>query len=193
MIKSGIEFSVEGIEYPPLRDYHPVNYVSGDHYYRLECFTMEHMREEYSNRTAYELPPLQGDLDNVKRWVKNMWDAIYNPIWVLRYEPPNKRGWNEGVFDGHHRLRLFDALNANCIWAYVQNISHLDRPQWVKDIQIKNNKAPIQGVFGGACHHCDKTRVKYRIRHKPNHKLMGGKLVCGECEGEIEHPWSGVL
>lgn len=188
-----INFSVKKIELPPQREYVPVDCVDGDAFFKLQRFDMDFMREEFRNRSHYEMPPVQGNWDNVRTWVENMWEAMYNPLWMRKYEPPNKRGWNYGIFDGHHRLRLFDALGADSIWAYVQNVKHFPRPDWVKNILAENNRNPRKGVFGGSCPHCNKTKVKYKVLPKPNHRLMGGKLVCGECGGEIEYPWAGVL
>ena len=193
-IDPGIKFDLGNLcPLPPQRQYTPLNCEIGDTYYRLERFPMNFMREEFSNRTSYELPPLQGNWGNVKTWVENMWEAMYNPLWMRKYEEGNKRRWKYGVFDGHHRLRLFDALGANCIWAYVQNVKHFEKPSWVRSITLKNVREPRQGVRSGACPHCGLKHVKYKILHKPNHRLMGGKLECNQCGGEIPYPWAGVL
>jgi hypothetical protein len=193
LITPNIKFGVKNIELPPQRDYINVDCGKGNTYYRLQRFTMDFMREEFSNRSHYEMPPVQGNWDNVRTWVKNMWEAMYNPLWMRKYEEPHKRKWKYGVFDGHHRLRLFDALQADSIWAYVQNVKHFEKPNWVKNITAKNVRAPRKGTFSGACPNCGLESVKYKVLHRPNHRLLGGKLVCGKCGGKIEYPWAGVL
>ena len=192
LVSHGIEFGVTTIELPSPRDYHDVNCIQGDSYFRLQRFSMEHIREEFSDRAHYELPPVQGNWDNVKLWVNNMWEAMYNPLWIRKYEPGSGRSWNYGVFDGHHRLRLFDALDANCIWGYVQNIKHFVRPTWVKDVMKANLKDPRRGTYLGPCPEC-KINVKYKAYPQDNHRLIGGILKCSICGTIIDYPWPGVL
>lgn len=192
-IDSHIRFGVTDIELPPTRGYYNVNCTGGDTYFRLECFSMDFIREEFRSRASYELPPVQGNWDNVQLWVDNLWEAMYNPLWMRKYEDGSiGKRWDYGVFDGHHRMRLFDALDANCIWGYVQNIKHFVRPSWVKNILISNKRSPRRGTFSGPCPKC-REDVRYKAYPQENHRLIGGILKCSRCGEIIDYPWPGVL
>jgi hypothetical protein len=191
-VPHGIEFGVKDIELPPPRDYYFIQNIEGEKSYVLQLFTMDEIREEFSNRTSYEMPPVQGNWDNVKVWVENMWEAMYNPLWFRWYDPPNKRGWSHGVFDGHHRMRLFDALDANVVWAYVQNVRHFPQPSWVRELKRLNARPPRKGTHEGDCPTCNR-RVSYKVYNQPNHRLMGGILKCSRCGTVVDYPWPGVL
>ena len=193
VLKHNIVFSMMDLELPSPRDYHYFEYYQGDSYIRLEKLSMDVMRKEFTSRKNYEMPPVLGNKKLLELWVENMCEAMYNPLWMRRFED-HKKGYKLGIFDGHHRLRLFDALGANYIWGFIQNVRHMETPTPIMNIRKLNMKEPNKGTKIGVCTHCgQKTRWTFKRESGHDHRLLGAKMICLKCDKENPYPWPGRL
>ena len=201
-----IEFYNEHIQrLPPRRDYGYVFYEGTKH--EGDCFNVdlvkikfEDLRWNFKHRQI-DLPSRSGDHELMQHWIDNMWEALYNPIWMLalREGDKHKRKW--AVISGQHRLRLMDAMNPNHIWVYLSEYPSYGRFKWritrgdvskeVHEIMGQNDRAPKKGTVKGICEHCGK-ETRWR-KLTVGSKLDGVHMYCRICGGENPYPWPGRL
>jgi len=146
--------------------------------------TRKHIKDELS------APRILGNWDLMNEWVENMWEALYNPIWL--WKKP-KGGY--GVMHGHHRYRLLDAMSPVMINAYVLDARHykigdLQLPPRVKELMKLNDREPVRGTVSGVCIHCG---YEGRWSKKTFNRISDVRLYCKSCEGENPYPWRGRL
>lgn len=135
--------------------------------FKLAKMEMGSIRENFS-KYRRDLPPFMGRMDLLQYWVESIWDALYNPVWMrwvrhedfLEHPNPKKRGRVPNIeyqlLHGHHRIRIFNALNANHIWVYMCTGHHhgSDLPDWAKETRRMNTRAPVRGTRGTTCTNC---------------------------------------
>ena len=166
-------------EVPPKRELHSVTYRNNDLWFGLTKMPMDVIRKNCKR----DLPELQGNHDNMNLWISNIWEALWNPCWILL--KPNGR---YGIMHGHHRMRLFDAMDADNVWCYVMNqkvgIKELPRNVVVK--LRENDRVPCMGSRVGKCPRC---KADVRFRKKTFNKLFDVRMSCPACGADDLYPY----
>ncbi len=134
--------------------------------------------KEIRQRLTRPLPPIKRD--KLQVWVDNIWEALYNPVWLIR------RGKRLDVKDGWHRLRILNALKIEYVLCVLctPGVKTVDIPACFKVVNKKNLHPPRYGRVLGVCSGCGK-----RVRYK--RLVKGGRLriYCPECGVEVPYPY----
>lgn len=190
---SGMEFGNKYIKEAPFpRDYFYVGWEGtvGDKTFKIEFkkITMDEFHELYRHRER-DLPRIQGNWETMNIWIKNIWDALYNPVTLM---PVNARR-RLGIVHGHHRLRLLDAMDVNHFWYYEVSakVGRRKLPREITDIMQMNDEPPRRGTVSGSCIHCGENTRWKKVTSKS--KLTGVKMFCMKCGEENPYPYPGRL
>lgn len=137
-----------------------------------------------------DVPKRLGNWGLMNEWIRNMWEALYNPINTWRNP---QRGW--GIIKGHHRFRLLDAMEVESFYAYELTAKHykigdLNLPPRVTELMKGNDRAPRKGTVNGICETCGKNA---KWIHKTFDRVSDVKLYCNHCGAENPHPWRGQI
>ena len=197
-IEMGIRFrNQEIVKIPPQRVLRYLNYrgfSKGKPFHvHLTSAPMKEIRECFGARKI-DLPPVVGNWDTMNIWINNMWEALYNPVKLLKHR---ERKW--AIMDGCHRLRLLDAMDADLVWfyeykyEYARNdwrVPNSSLPRIILTIMERNNKPPRHGTYSGTCKNCGKS-VKWS---RPGMgKLIKDIQYCSVCGAENPYPYPGRL
>ena len=181
------------MEAPPQRDYHYIEHVgvtSRDIKYvlKLDSVEIEALRDCLTS--PLDVPELLGDWVLMNHWIQNMWEALYNPLW-LWYNPNG----DLGIIHGHHRFRLLNAMDAERVWFYGleaehYKIGHLLVPLEIKQLMNENDRAPRRGTVSGVCEACGK---KTGWAKKTFNRVSDVRMYCKVCGAENPYPWPGQI
>lgn len=194
MIKTNYNFRNQHIEKtPPTRplhlvDHHGVTSKDISYHLYLDSVKTSVLRKQFHN--PLDMPRLLGDWVLMNEWIINMWEALYNPIWL--WVKPDK---TYGVIHGHHRFRLLNKMDAETIWFYALDSEHhkigdLKLPSLIKQAMKSNDRAPIQGTVSGPCHTCGKHQ---RWIKKTYNRVNDVRMYCRRCGTENQYPWRGQI
>ncbi len=178
---------------PPTRLLHPVEHrgvTSKGIPYHLKLTSVKTSVLRKHFHSPLDVPKLLGDWDLMNYWVSNMWEALYNPIW-LWVKPSGGRG----VIHGHHRFRLLNKMDAETMWFYALDAEHhkigdLQIPVQVKQLLKENDRAPIRGTIRGTCNICGKSQ---RWVKKTLNRVNDVRMYCRLCGSENPYPWRGQI
>ena len=198
-IEMGIRFRNPKIEVtPPQRN---LRYVECVGVTRGYPYTMKmkkvRMEDVGKSMKKTDVPPVLGNWDNMNLWIRNMWEALYNPVKLLNHK---ERRW--AVMDGCHRIRLLDAMDADTIWIYEFDyeyeigrwrVAMSDIPTEAKIIMGFNDRSPVLGTVGGKCIHCGENTSWTRKAANKNTRLVQEIQFCKRCGGENPYPYPGRL
>lgn len=178
---------------PPNRSLHPVDHIgvtSKDipYHLKLESIKISELRKHL--RHPLDVPKLLGDWDLMNEWIANMWEALYNPIWL--WVKPDS---GLGVIHGHHRFRLLNKMDAETVWYYGFTASHrkigkLNIPAENAALIQQNERAPIHGTIEGVCETCGKFQ---RWVKKTFNRINDVRMYCRLCGTENPYPWRGQI
>ena len=172
------------VRLPSQREIHEIDYRTGNYYFKTELIDMNIIRENCKR----DLPTLEGNWDNSQFWLDNLWEALYNPIWILRKEESKI-----GILKGHHRMRMFDALDADKVLCYVtdrKDLSIKKLPREVVRIIKLNRKNPNLGNCAGICPKCKQLAKFKKITR---HKLFDVIMICTKCGSDDIYTYPGRL
>ena len=178
---------------PPPRTYHPINHTgvsTKNIHYKITLESIPRVEFKKHLHNALDVPKRLGDWDLMNEWIENMWEALYNPIWI--YKNPNGK---LGVMHGHHRFRLLDAMRSNVVWAYMltadrSKIGNLQIPVETKNLMTQNDVAPIKGTVSGVCESCGQHQ---RWVRKTFNRVNDVRMYCRICGEENPYPWRGQI
>ena len=180
-------------ETPPQRCYQRFNHegVSSQGIeYRLTLKQIPLTEMKKSIRDHLSAPPLRGDWKLMNEWIRNMWEAAYNPLWVWEKSPGRY-----GIIHGHHRYRLLTAMDAEEVWAYALTAKHykignLNIPPEKKQVMTLNDRPPVKGTVRGVCESCGATT---RWAKKTHDRVADVRMYCSACGAENPYPWRGQI
>jgi len=192
------------VRLPPERDYYYVYYEGtkrGGKPFNVELVKLNFEDVQWSFRKrAIDLPPKKGNYELMQHWIDNMWEALYNPIWLLKLRPGDKHLRTWAVVSGQHRLRLMDAMEPNHIWVYVSEygyerfdwrITRQDVSKKIRSIMELNDRPPRKGTMSGRCESCGELTAWKKVT--VGSKLDGVHMYCKKCGEENPYPWPGRL
>ena len=185
---------------PPQRDYFPVECrgeKNGPFTFRLTSAPMDDIRYNFRKRRM-DLPPVEGNWGNMQVWIDNMWEALFNPVWLLVLR--EEAGRKYAIIDGVHRLRLLDAMDATRVWFYEANypgyathawrITSADLPPVTRSLVQQNRCTPRWGSRRGTCVHCG---TETTWKKKTVNRLSDIRMYCRACGEENPYPYPGML
>ena len=178
---------------PPQRDYNYVEHTgvtSKDIEYHLCLDSIEIEKPRSWFTSPLDVPKLLGNWDLMNHWIHNMWEALYNPLWM--WLKPNN---TIGIIHGHHRFRLLNAMDAEKIWFYGVKAVHYKIGNWLiptEKVQLmrENDRPPRKGTVFGVCESCGQST---KWRKKTFDRVSDVRLYCQECGVENPYPWPGRL
>lgn len=178
---------------PPTRMLHPLEHTGVttkdiEYTLKLESIKTSVLRKHLTK--PLDAPKLLGDWELMNEWIGNMWEALYNPIWLWK-KPDN----GFGVIHGHHRFRLLNKMDAERIWYYGLTAKHykigkLQIPVEKKQLMNQNERAPIKGTVSGTCESCGQHQ---RWIRKTFNRVNDVRMYCRICEEENPYPWRGQI
>ena len=180
-------------EFPPTRDYYYVkhNGVSAtgvEYIVELKYVDMDEMRS-YLHKYL-DKPKILGNWELMNHWIQNMWEALYNPLRLLR-----RADGKLGIMHGHHRFRLLDAMNSNRVWCYelvamTNKTGKMNYPPEIRILMLKNERPPRRGTVKVTCQSCGEST---KWKRKTIDRVSDVRLYCVSCGAENPYPWPGRL
>jgi len=197
MIDTEIIFNNPVKRMPPQRQLHNIQHIAigftGKEYsFRLARIGFDVLRENFKVYPR-DLPPFQGDMEKLQYWIDSIWEALYSPCWMrwvikedfVNHPNPKKKGRiptrEYQLLHGHHRIRMFDAMDANHMWVYMCTGHHhgSDLPQDIRILRKLNAKDPKRGTRMTNCVKCgNQVGVSSRKRNDFNIKRW---YKCDKC------------
>ena len=180
-------------EIPPQRDYYLVEHrgVTSrgvEYHLKLDSVEIGELRKYLSSRL--DVPPLLGNWDLMNCWIANMWEALYNPLWLWI-----KPAGGFGIIHGHHRFRLLNKMDAEKVWFYGLEAEHykigkLLVPPETRQLMRENDRVPRRGTVSGVCESCGK---RTGWAKKTVDRVSDVRMYCKIGGAENPYPWSGVI
>ena len=180
-------------ELPPQRDFSYIvhcGFSSRDVEYCLELDSVAIGELRECLRSSLDVPTLLGNWDLMNVWIGNMWEALYNPIWLWL-----KPGGGFGIIHGHHRFRLLNKMDVERVWFYGLDARHykigkLMIPADVRQLMQGNDRAPRRGTVSGVCESCGE-RTRWSL--KTFDRVTDVRMFCKVCGAENPYPWPGQI
>ena len=180
-------------EIPPHRDYHSIEHIGKtsrgiEYHLKLDSVEIENLRSWFTS--PLDVPKLFGDWELMNHWIHNMWEALYNPLWM--WVKPNG---TLGIIHGHHRFRLLNAMDAEKVWFYGVKAEHYKIGKWLIPVEKvrfmkENDRAPRRGTIFGTCGTCGQETKWIR---KTFDRVSDVRLYCRKCDAENPYPWPGQI
>ena len=185
-----IQFANDAIDViPPTRQYRYVIWTGEVDqkpcHVEMKCIPFETFHKQISRRSS--LPPIQGNWDKMNVWIKNIWEALYNPVTLYRFHERRI-----GIVHGHHRLRLMHAMGVNHIWYYDLSLRVGRRkfPRRINRLMRSNDRRPRVGTVSGVCESCKRKTKWKRVTFN---RISDVRMYCKKCGEETLYPYPGVL
>lgn len=178
---------------PPPRELYPVNYsgissLGIPFTFNLQSITVSNFRGGLNH---IAVPKRLGNWTLMNEWIGNMWEALYNPIWLWLYKDKYY------IVHGNHRFRLLDAMGAERIYAYIQvndgdtyKIGAVNLDAENEANRLANERPPKIGNVRGVCVKCGE---KTRWVRKTFNVVSDVRLYCKACGAENPYPWRGQI
>lgn len=180
-------------KYPPFKTIGFSDYIEGAKAGSKFILTLKKMDTQFikDNGTDGFLssPPKHNDWGLMNEWIMSMWEALYNPIFII-----NEMKGRITIYDGQHRFRLLNNMGAEHLYCYelitdMFNIGDLALPIEVENKIRQNDRPPINTTVIGHCKGCGRETRWWLEKHD----RVNWVLNCSKCRYKRPYPWSGEV